>query len=296
MTLSAFGDDVAVFPVQGVNMDRSFVDAFGAVLAHRYAKVSGLRVVPPIKSAKVIGPDSNKTIVTVLRMSAEGEEIHRSEMTLLTYGDIEESCDRFARSLYNKIPIEKTRTLSSVTRREGLGHNKVFTEKLTGVKIGGYYPLTTTEGFVTFVTIGYDFRMDSEDFFLEFGAGGRIPSAIDENSKRVYGGMYFELGADYYIRNGVVGVYVGGGVSPFLNFLADVEMGIVPFVQAGVMLPRTSSTRFYADLRVGQTVMPITTGETSQDPFEYSGTSTRTYIKKHIDYPTELGLEFGIAW
>jgi hypothetical protein len=53
--------------------------------------------------------DNSKTIVTVVRKSATGQDIYQTEMTLLTYGDIEESTERIAASLYQKISVDKTR-------------------------------------------------------------------------------------------------------------------------------------------------------------------------------------------
>lgn len=239
--------------------------------------------------------DKHKTIVTSTRYDASGSEIYRSQMTLLTYGDIEESSERIAKSLFNKIPVSETMTATTVTRREGMGHNKLFSEKVSGVKMSGLYPLdaSETEKMNAMVTIGYNMKMESEKFFLEFGAGATLPGGMFERDTRSYGGNYFELGVSGYpVRNNFL-LYVGGGVKPFFNWLRDLEMGLAPYAHIGFISPRRYKARFYAAFVVAQNIIPVTTEvRTLVEDSYYTD-----YDYKYVDsYPTEVGIQFGIGF
>jgi hypothetical protein len=262
-------EDVAVFPAQGVNTDKSYIDAFGMVLSQKYAKISGKEVLSPLKSVKALEGDSShvkaaaklgvseyleieavglylskkeqkdlqtdssggthvyvnvnssssssdagsddqekldnhKTIVDVSRMDKSGATIYKVEMTLVTYGDIEEASDRIAEALWRKVPVEQTKSLTNITRREGMGNNRTFTEKRKGIKIGGMFPYSwqNNVSVSSIVTIGFDMRFDTEKYFLEIGGGGKIPTSMYSATSNSYGGGYFDLGGDYYIIPG----------------------------------------------------------------------------------------------
>jgi hypothetical protein len=363
--------DVAVFPVQGVNTDKSFCDAFGTLLAIQYGRVSGQNVIAPNKSAKAVGADSNltaaaqslgvseyieitavglylssheknnvvrdsaangnqiivvtrneesssksdqelldnsKTLVTATRYSTAGSPIYKVELTLLTYGDIEEATKRFATSLFNKISTEDSRAVDNITRREGMGNNKLFVDKLKGIKVCGVYPIGWDNSSSTISSIGgigFDMRMEAEKFFLEFGVGARIPSEMSDQAKPKYGGISFELGGSYYLyQNQIVGLYSGIGIIPGFN-LANInsdgpEMNLAPYLQIGIMMPRMSSVRFYFDVRVAQHIMPVTTlnytnyGVSTYDAYG-NFISGDTQVKR-TDHPTEVGINVGIAW
>ncbi|MBN1577732.1 MAG: hypothetical protein JW913_14325 [Chitinispirillaceae bacterium] len=357
--VTAYSEDVAVFPVVGVNADRSYIDAFGMLLAKKYEAVSGLTVIDPIKAGRALEPDSNyttsaqklgvseyieltaiglflsrkekysyergdsgttkmivivrddddddddeddedqelldnsKTVVTAIRKDASGNTIHKAELTLVTYGDIEEASDRFATALYKKITVEEARSLTNITRREGMGHNKLFAEKLTGVKVGGYYPAVKEGTMIGFAAIGFDMRMESQRFFIEFGAGGRIPGAdIIDDTKRKYGGMYMEVGGSYIFNPASpLGVYAGLGVIPFLNFFHEMEMGVAPYLQSGITFPRNSKVRFFIDVRIAQNVLPITTETNTFSSLFYDESSVVKVCR-----PFEIGMNMGIGW
>jgi hypothetical protein len=366
---SAFADDVAVFPVQGVNTDKSFSDAFGMLLAHRYAAISGRNVLTPAKAGRAIENDSNlskaasrlgvseyieteavglylsrheelqtvidsssgtkvfvnvkssgndnneksdqkllddsKTIVTVTRRDRSGAQMYKVEMTLLTYGDIEESCDRIAQALWRKVPLDQTRSMTNITRREGMGNNKTFALKHKGVKIAAIFPLGyKAQKYSSIVGIGYDMRFEAEKYFLEFGVGGRIPTAMLDSTTYQYGGVAFDIGADYFIRSDNVGLYIGGGIVPLLNFFGSsgissdgnpFQFGLAPYVQFGMVLPRQSRAQFFFDLRVSQHLMEL---KSTYSQYVYDSTlgysTTKTF--EVTDRPLEVGFDFGIIF
>ncbi|HEX2958800.1 MAG TPA: hypothetical protein VHO70_18340, partial [Chitinispirillaceae bacterium] len=168
------------------------------------------------------------------------------------------------------------------------------------------YPVSvnTSSQFSPFVTIMYDYRFDMKNFFVEWAAGARVPAQPFDESIRSYGGVNLEIGGSYYLTNNTVGAYIGGGINPFFDILFNIAesgigLGIAPFVKFGIMFPQTSKVRTYFDLKVAQNVIPITTGSDYYDDYYdyYSTTSTSTkYVPKRKNYPTEIGLEVGIAW
>lgn len=350
---NAFATKIAVFPVQTTNADKSFADAFGMLLANKYAKVANCTAIPPVKSGKFIPADGNlaaaaqalgadeyleitavglyisrkearetfgdsssgkqviiikengdkgdspeksdqqlldnsKTIVTVARKNASGSDIYQTEMTLLTYGDIEESTERIAASLYQKISIDKTRGMTNITRREGMGYNQLWARRSKGIKMGVFKPFSFDTTFSTVVTIGFDYKVDLNRFYLEFGVGGRLPTGLSDDSTRYYGGNYFEIGGGYYVIDNTFGMFVGAGIIPFFNWadLGGNFLGLPVYVQVGATTPRNSSVRFFGDVRIALNSIPVATGSAS----DY-GT-----LKKRKDYPLEVGFEIGIGW
>jgi hypothetical protein len=240
--------------------------------------------------------DNSKTIVTVARKSASGADIYQNEMTLLTYGDIEESTERIAASLYEKVSVEKTRGMTNITRREGMGYNQLWSRKVKGIKMGAFYPFSADTSFSTVLTLGFDYKIDLNRIYLEFGAGARIPSGLDDERKRIYGGNYFELGGGYYILDNVVGLYTGVGFIPFFNWaeLSNSPIGLPLYLQIGLCTPRNSSVRFYGNLRVAQNLFAIITSRSGSNYID--GMYTSYYLKERRDYPTEIGFEIGIGW
>ncbi|MBN1308521.1 MAG: hypothetical protein JXA18_11420 [Chitinispirillaceae bacterium] len=368
--VSAFPEDVAVFPVVGVNADQSYIDAFGMLLAKKYEAISGQTTLDPIKAGRALGPDSNytaasqklgvseyieltaiglfisrkekysygqgdsgsakmivvirdnkddddddddededdddqelldnnKTVVTAIRRDNSGNLIHKAELTLVTYGDIEEASDRFALALHKKITVEEARSLTNITRREGMGHNQLFAEKVSGIKVGAFYPIVRDGYLVGITAFGYNMRMESEKFFVEFGANARIPSSMTDDAKRKYGGFGLEVGSSYFFTRGTFGLYGGGGVVPHFNFGSliyedGLEMGLAPYLQFGITFPRNSRTRFYFDMRIAQNVLPIHTGvdRDSTSLWAYDD----TYPPRKTHRPCEMGMNIGIGW
>lgn len=345
---------IAVFPVQGVNIDKSFADAFGMLLANKYANVSNVKVINPMKSAAAIEDendlaaaakklgvdeyieinavglylsrreekealidssggqkviiinkgersrddqdllDNGKTIVTVSRMDKDGNLIHKAEMTLVTYGDIEESTDRISLALWKRVSVEETRDMYNVTRREGMGHNKTFIETYKGVKFGMSYAVSSSDQFSPMVNIGFNYKAEAEKFFMEFGAGGKIPRDLFEIGVPQYGGVYFEMGVSYFAINKLVSMYLGGGLIPFIDFANDVQMGLEPYLQIGMMVPRNSKVCFYTEIRFGQNVFAILTGGEDYDGDYYYDDYRSRKRTKH--WPSEFGLNFGLGF
>jgi hypothetical protein len=147
------------------------------------------------------------------------------------------------------------------------------------------------------VGIGYDMRFEAEKFFMEFGVGGRIPTAVFDNTAYEYGGVAFELGADYFLLPGSIGLYAGGGFVPLLNIAnSPLQFGLAPYIQIGIAFPRESRAQFYFDFRISQQLMPMNSSYNEQvyygpDTWDYT-TVTHTTTAR----PFEIGFDLGMQW
>ncbi len=248
--------------------------------------------------------DDHKTVVTVTRRGRNGDRIHQVEMTLVTYGDIEESTDRIAKALHRGVSADAVRGPENVTRREGMQRNKLFTESHKGIKVGVFQPVYQDFVFSNIATIGYNHRMESEKFFFELGVNAKIPTELGSDDKRIYGGVQMEMGGSYFLTPGAFGLYTGLGVSPFLNIgsIASSEgpqIGILPFVQFGASFPRTTSMRAFVNFKFGYNAAELTTGKPSTTRYSYGYEEAEEIPgnpPKEDTRPFELGIEFGIGF
>jgi hypothetical protein len=307
--------DVALFPVTTTNLTPNEGDAIGVVMAQQYAKISKKPVIGPIQSGKVLQEQNGdlsaaakvmgvaeyitmsatalqvKILLETILYNQNGNELYRIQMTAMSLDDMTEATDRMARSLVFRLPSEETRDLDNITLIETQEKNRLFAEKVTGIKT--WLLASIRDGKTDpMVTIGYNMKLESEKFFLEFGASALLPADFAQRyDDDIYGGVALEMGADYYLLNHpMTSPYIGGGVSPRFLF-APGAVSVVPYAQFGVMLMRMSHTRLYADLRIAQNVMPLTYTD-----YNYDNTSYNSSPTKKSYYPTEIGLEIGIGW
>ncbi len=358
---SSISAKVAVFPPQGVNADKSFLNAFGTVLANKYRKISDQEVISPRISSKAISEDSSlvdaaqklgvdeyleteavglyvsrkekveltnsgasgdkqpiilkiendskgsrkavenqelldnhKTIVSVIRRNSSGKKIHMVEMTLLTYGDIEESTDRMARALFQKVSVDEVIRKDNITRKEEMRENRLFVESLKGIKMGIFHPADSDVDFTSIVNIGYNQRMETDKMFFEFGINAKLPTKFESDNR--YGGVQLEMGGSFFLPPKVSGLYAGLGVSPYLNFgnmYYGLQIGVLPFFQLGITFPKASSIRGFVHFKIGQNAIKVRTG--GDEEYDYE---TDSYIENESteSYPTEIGAEFGIGF
>ncbi len=242
--------------------------------------------------------DDHKTIVTIVRHNAaDGSEIYRAQMTLVTYGDIEESTERMAQSIFQKIPPEKTRTPSTITRAEGVQNNKLFQEKISGIKMGGIYTtIYSSLKLSAMISIGYNMKMESDNFFAEFGAGALLPSGFLSTKGNLYGGNYFEIAVSRYITDHAFPVFVGGGVVPYFNWLSDFQLGIMPFLHIGLMSSRAYRTRFFTAFALSQNVLPVQISKHTETGNTTIWGDPETVTTYQTAYPTQFNFQFGIGW
>lgn len=305
--VTAHGAEVAVFPVNAVNLASGESEAIGTVLAQSYARAAKVEVLSPQRSAaalkegvapseaaKILGvreyievtavglmsseraSKDQRIVIKASRYQASGAVVYQSEMTAMSMGDVEVVAQRLARSLYDKVEPTATLDIHSVSKKEATAENRTFVQKVKGFKTSMAFPVANGDSYNPLVSLGFDSRFETARYFLEFGAGLMIPS---DSSKRKtnYGGLYGELGGSYYLSEESFSPYIGAGVLPRLIIANNSSGANMAFYgQFGLMFARESTTRLYTDVRVAQNIVPVQ--------------------KSPNRYPTELGLEIGIGW
>ncbi len=302
--------DVAILPVQGTNLSPGEVDAVGALIAGAYAAEARVDVATPADTARALAETGNLpaalaklgareyvettavrlgsrvAVRTVLR-DAGGAYLHSAEMTAASLDDMQPVSARLSRALVQRTDVERTRTLRTVTRREGQAPNRTFTDKVMGLKTAVVWPRSDEKSFDPSLSLQFDGRLEAHWGFLEFGAGAVLPTDGSENDG--LGGVFAEFGGSLYLVEANVSPYLGLGFVPRLYFTSDgggVNAGA--YGQLGFMFMRESSSRLYAELRVIQALTPI---EEELDYDYLTGNSVTRSI-----YPIEFAMQVGIGW
>jgi hypothetical protein len=158
------------------------------------------------------------------------------------------------------------------------------TDNFYGFKTGVHFPVAKEAKYWTGLSLQFVGRLQFPRFFIEFGAGFIVPTIVENRyqestcaldpitgtttctdpapSNRGYiGGFTTELGASYYLTQGNVVPYVGGGVIPRIvlagldNEAHDIA-GMLAYAQFGFTAPRRGNTHFFADVRLAQAILP----------------------------------------
>jgi len=299
--------DLLVLPVQGTNLTEGETEAVGTLLAGALA-AEGASVVPsaqarealkqPGGTAAALQTTGAKSAVetTAVRLgkrvvlrstlrAPDGAALHGAEMTAASLDDLEPVTRRLARALLQRTTPEATRDLRTVTEREGQRPNRIFTERVMGLKTAFIWPFASGVQFDPAMSLQFDGRLETQRGFLEFGAGAMIPT--NSTDHRGIGGVFAEFGGSLYLYEASASPYVGAGLVPRLFFaLSDGGMRLGAYGQLGVMFLRESSTRLYAEARVTQNLLP----------FKDKRFSLSSQPSKGSFYPTELSLQVGIGW
>jgi hypothetical protein len=298
----------AVFPPQATNLEPGPAQALGQLLANEYARASGQPVVLPAQAGAAVQPGMSLAaaadalgvdeyldttaiglgegmLVTTTRHRRDGSPVYSAQMRAQSWDDLPEVSARLARALHERVPPEKTRTLSTVTQRETRSPARVAAEEVVGFKTFLDRPLGS--GFEPILGLGFDARFEQERYFLEFGFGMLI-SSDSTHSRDGYGGLYSEFGASYYLASANVSPYVGAGLSPRLVWSGGESSpaNLAAWGQLGVMFLRTSSTRIYVDLRLTQNLLPLQRDMGDELPG----------APDDMRYPTEVSLGVGLGW
>lgn len=304
--------DVAVLPVEGVNLSPGDLDAVGVLLANAFAAESGARVSRPAETQRVVREsrdlqealaklgareyvettavrlDRRVNIRATLR-DAGGGVVHSAEMTAASLDDVEPISVRLARALVQRTTPDRTRTLTDVTRREGQAPNRTFTEKVMGLKSGVIWARADGETFDPSISFQFDGRLEKPWGFIEFGAGAVIPAGGSDRDN--FGGVFAEFGASTYLADADTSPYLGAGFLPRLYFTNDGGgANAAAYGQAGLMFMRTSSSRIYAEFRATYSLTGISEDFETYDPI--TGYTTRT----STIHPLEFALQVGVGW
>ncbi len=319
---------VAMLPVERANLEPSEGEAIRSLIAEAYAEASRDQVVVVAPAPHADGTPGNyaeaaslshsseylvvratrlnqRIVVTAIRYSADGKEIFHARMVAASLDDMEPVAARLSTALFEKKDPSETRTIDTVTEREGKKVNRTFVEKVIGIKTSYEVPvaLGSSTKYNPMIAFGANARLEGEKYFLEVGAGFTVPNGVgfsDGTDLGSAGGIYGELGGSYYLNDNNVSPYVGGGITPRIlgGKNVDVSPNLAVFGQAGLMFFRTSSSRLYADIRVSQNITPWTNTPNyvyNYDPVTKAQLEPIRPAKKST-YPTEFGLAVGIGW
>ena len=302
------GEPVAMFISKTINLEPPQVESFGAVCAATYAATSESVVIAPAQAQTAVGENGSlvdaakalqakelveltlvdlssrrgqgRLLISAVRRGVDGRELYRADFTADSIDDAPAVCDRMALSLTKLISPKETLNRHNVTAAEArlsAKPNRLGSEKVLGIKSSFSGAFGSSE-VNPLGTIGFNARLEGERYFIEFGVGVLIPAMVNPSAVS-YGGLTAELGASYYLSDGDVSPYIGGGIQPRLVIGGSV-FNLAPYAQFGVMFARQSSTRFYIDARLAQNIMPVSNG------FSMAGGV----------YPTELTAAVGIGW
>jgi hypothetical protein len=319
MTASSAGaqEVVGVFPVAGTNLSEGESAAIGALIAVSYFDQSGARVLDPAQTGPVLAqqpsePDAARQLgltqyihVQAVRLgqritlhaslhNVHGSRLYDVKTTAMSIDDMEPVSERIAGSLYRRTPLEHTRELDNITGKEAHRPNRMFSEKVFGMRTGMVLPFGADVEADAALFAEFDGRLEAESYFLEFAAGLMLPSQFDNDSDYDgVGGLIGLVGGAYYLTHSNVAPYLGAGLSPRLMFGAYSGAALTLNGRIGVMFMRMSSSRIYLEVGIDQHVLPLSPDfyAESYDP------ETGTYTSDNDDvWPTELSFAAGVGW
>jgi hypothetical protein len=305
---------VMVAPVEGTNLSPGEADAISQTVASAYQVAQHEAVIPLFsvrqaieqtggvqEAARKLGATEyvyatavrleTRIVITATRYSVSGNPLHSAQMSATGLDDVEPTSERLAKALASQQAPSATQTLDTVTRTEAKRPNRTWSEKATGFKAGFTYPVGWGHDISPMMNAGFALRIEGREHFLEFGVGLILPANASDNDHLTYGGVYGEIGANFYLAHHSTSPYVGFGVMPRL--MSSEVTNLAPYVQSGLMFFRESSTRMYVDLRVAQNVLPV--GFSADNRYDSASGSYSSTPALRL-YPTELTLHVGVGW
>jgi hypothetical protein len=319
---------VAVMPVRGVNLSEGQCDAIGVLFANAFARDSQVAVASPMETKPALAQSKTAQAVAArlgvaeyveLRAILLGKrvmlagiiygkdvrELFRAETAAPSVDDMELAAARLARALILREPIPRMpfpetgpQTPGGASPPANLGQasaEPLVRPRALGMKTGIIFPLASGRSFFPMLSLQFDGRIGTRNYFLEFGAGGAVPTDSQRSSGK-FGlfALFGEIGGSLYLSDGSIAPYIGAGISPGFwayDGEAATNNGILRctiYGQAGITFTRDSRTKIYAEFRVSQHILSFADEVTDYSTY---GTSTSSSY-----YPTLLALQFGIGW
>lgn len=307
-------DVVGVFPVKGTNLSEGEADAIGALIAVSYSEESDARVLGPAQTGPVLAQTHSerdaarqlgltqyvdvqavrlqeRITVHATLLNVHGSQLYEVKTTAMSLDDMELVAERIARSLHLRTPLEHTRDLDNITGKEARRPNRMFAEKVFGIRIGMTLPFGKDVDAGAALSAQFDGRLEARSYFLEFAGGFMLPSKFDGDEEGI-GGLIGLIGASWYLSHTDVAPYIGAGISPRIMFGAYSGAALAANGKLGLMFMRMSSSRIYAEIGVDQHLLPL-----SLDLYDDYDPSTGAYVSNDDDvWPTELSFAIGIGW
>lgn len=309
---SALAQNVGVMPVKGTNLSEGEAAAIGVLITSAYAAQVDGRVLGPDETGPVLAQSGTEKdaatqlvlaeyiVVSAVKLdrrialdatlyNKHGSRLYQTRATAMSIDDMQAVSERMAVSLHRRTELEHTRTIDNVTEVEAQRPTRTSSEKVIGIRTGVVLPFAP--GFDTSpgLLAQFDARLEGRTYFVEFAGGFLFPSRFDSDGERIsVGGLIGHIGGSLYLSHTSVSPYVGAAVSPRLLFGDYNGGGLAAGGQIGLMFMREASTRLYVELRIDQSLVPMSVRT-------YSGAFGRDPDRTDV-FPTELSLAAGIGW
>jgi hypothetical protein len=319
--------EVAVMPVQGVNLSEGDCDAFGVLFANAFARDARVAVASPLETKALRGGGKTPTAIAAqlgavryvelnaLRLgqrvniggamyARDGAMLFRADTSAASLDAMDFAISTLAHALAWRQPIPRGPSMEGYpASQESAYEVPVLPEPLPdptvargayGAKVAVAMPMSSGKTFSPVLSIAFNGRHGPRDYFLEFGAGLMIPSNNEYGSSgiRVTSG-FVELGGSYFLWAGSAALYIGGGISPAiwsLEFATDSHTSATcgAYAQSGVTVTRDSRFKLYFEVRLTQLLLAV--ANPVSDGSLYGSTLGNTYR------PMLLALQGGVGW
>ena len=303
---------VMVLPVEGTNLEEGEAEAIGQMVTAAYQIESKDRVIAPATVKKALDETGSyqlaaqklganefvyvsavrlnqRIVITAARYSSDGKLLFSEKISATTLDDAEPGSERLARALIAHQTTTEARTLDNVMATEKAPPNRVGSQKVPGFKGSFTFPVGWGEELAPMMSAAFDLRLENANNFIEFGIGFTVPAG---NYDYGYGGLFLDIGGNFYLSHTSTSPYVGFGVMPRL-MSSDTIANLLVYGQGGLMFFREASTRLYVDLRVGQNLIPVTFSGEEYDPDTGMALPDSDPVKL---FPTEFTLSIGMGF
>jgi hypothetical protein len=319
---------VAVMPVRGVNLTEGQCDAIGVLFANAFARDSQVAVASPLETKPALAQGRTSLAVAARFGVAEyveltaiqvgkrvtlagiisgkdGKELFRAETAAPSLDDMELAAARLARALILREPIPRMPLVQAAGEPlqvasfpaggvAGAAEPGVKPRAL-GMKTAFIFPLASGRSFFPVLSLQFDGRLGTRNYFLEFGAGVAVPTDSQSSSNTIgLFALFGEIGGSLYLSDGSIAPYIGAGISPgywVYDRMASSNgnpLRCAIYGQAGITFTRDSPTKIYAEVRVSQHIVGFVDEGTD---YSTDGTTASSSY-----YPTLLALQFGLGW
>jgi hypothetical protein len=295
---------VLVLPVKGTNLEPGATDAIGEIIASAYQAEAKEDTIGPSDAQKAVDENGGYSqaahklgaheyvyvtavrleshiVITATRYDADGKYVYSAKMSASSLDDIEPASQRLAKALVNRESTEQARSMDNVTQGEHGQPTRVGAQKLVGFKGSFTYPTAWNYKVASQVSGAIDLRFENGNHFIELGLGLTFAAP---GERYAYGGIWMDIGGDWYLMDTSTAPYIGLGVRP--GIMGDSLANVALYGQVGVMFFREATTRLYTDFRLAQNVVPI--GFDHVDL--YTGETTKRLS------PTEFTFSIGIGF
>ena len=319
--------EVAVMPVQGVNLSEGNTDAIGVLFANAFSRDARVAVASPLETRPLLtGGNTAATVAGQLgvtryvELSAlqigqkikiggvlhaqDGAVVFRAETSARSLDELDTAIAMLAHALVWRRPIPRDQVMDESAAGQEASYEVPAVPETPpdpkvprgayGPKVGIAIPQSSGKTFSPGIFAEFDGRYGPRDYFLEFGAGLMIPTDNQYNSSTIQVTTGFvELGGSYYLWQGSSALYLGGGVAPAVwssqvNLDSHTSATCSVFGQVGFNLTRDSRFRIYGEFRFSQLILAV--AHPISDGTGYATTISDPYR------PMLLTIEGGLGW